>query len=440
MSNDQSEPIYIRVDARSPLLLGDRSSIGNYLETTDFIPGSALRGAAAGRLLAACGRPDHLHDHTGCPDRDDCPFWQLFGADEPLFGNAYPGGFGPAWPLPLTARTCKRYPGLSTGTEADKRKHHGVWDALFADFAYDLVSDPAFPQRDRLQPALAQSGKSLWLPERRAALDKCPAEAAGGRCGKNLVPANGYYTWKNGPRRVETMPSGRATHVGINRARSVAEDELLFSQRTLDPQGSGQAFFATVHVPAGKRPLVEEALLGTQYVGRGRSRGYGEVAISGQKAWEYPGLERRLALFQEGATTALTPYRQDDNDVQGELPGRLFSLTLRAPAILSEAGRPLRSPSLAMLGLPEGVSFLRAWARTEQVGGWDSAAQLPRRTQLAARAGSVFLYFAPNSIGEDELLAALARLEAAGVGLERERGYGQLTVCAAFHEAAAFVP
>lgn len=437
MTNDgRRRKLLLRITPRSPLLLGDRSGISNFQETTDFIPGSALRGAVAARLLASCPHPAKAHGHAGCPDGDDCPFWQLFGTDEPHFGNAYPGGLGPVYPFPLTARTCKRYAGLTTGTVAHDAKHHGVIDTLFADFAYDVVSDPDFPGRALMQPSLKKAWSSAWAPRLRDHAETCPAEREGRRCGGPLIQADGYYAWDDGVVYVEAPATARATHVGINRARSVAEDELLFTQETLEAGGRRQQhFFASVTMDRdGEREtLFLESLEGVHYVGRGRSRGYGEVVISPEADGSFPSLEDRLLDFQDKVALALLPYQQVDERVVTAPEGQLFSLTLRAPAILEEAGRPLRAPTPEMLGLPEGVLLLRAWARPAQVGGWHSAAGLPRRTRPAVQAGSVFLYYAPQSVPEEALLEQLTRLEAEGIGAERPRGYGQVMACAAFH-------
>ncbi len=424
---------YARIIPRSPLLLGDRSGFGNFQQTEDFIPGAAIRGAVAAELLDQCARPDYLHDHASCPDKENCPFWQLLGSDEPHFGNAYPGQFGPVWPLPLTARTCKRYPGFP---QADDLERHGVVDHLFADFAYGLVSDPDFPGREQLQSQLGRSWSAAWQPQLRESYDACQVLHHGQKCGQPMTLIEGYYAWNSGQREVRParpLSISRATHVGINRARSVAQDQLLFTQENISKRDESDAFFARVTVLAGKQALLANALPGAHFVGGGRSRGLGEVEITIQPAPHYPTLSQRLQAFQFHAHKALLSYQQQDKRVQPQLPGQLFSLTLRAPAILSDAARPCRVPTPAMLHLPEDVWLVRAWARMEEVGGWDSAARLPRRSQLATRAGSVFLYFAPHTIPMEALQARLEQLEQDGIGEERERGYGELTVCAAFH-------
>ena len=43
----------ITVYLQGPLLLGDESSVGNYEQTIDYIPGAALRGVLATHVLHA---------------------------------------------------------------------------------------------------------------------------------------------------------------------------------------------------------------------------------------------------------------------------------------------------------------------------------------------------------------------------------------------------
>jgi CRISPR-associated protein Csx10 len=223
--------------------------------------------------------------------------------------------------------------------------------------------------------------------------------------------------------------------VGINRARGVAEDGLLFVQEIIEPAREGFAFYARVAVPQTEVDLLRPYLDGARYVvGRGRSRGLGavEVAIRREGA-SSPDLQTRLADFQRAARAVRRFYAEQDPRIGLDTAGTLFSLTLRSPAIFERYGRPLLVPTPAMLGLPPEVRLVRAWARPETVGGWNAAAGLPRRTRLAARAGGVYLFWVPPSVDRSALMDCLNRLEVEGIGRERARGYGQVTVCAPFH-------
>ena len=412
------ELLLAHIRPESPLLLGEQSGAGNFQQSLDFIPGAVLRGAVAKRLRETAG--DEAAD-------------AFFAGEEAWFGNGYAGDSGLIFSMPATAVTCKRYPGFA---EKDESKHHGIYDSLLADFAYGLVSDPYFPARALMQPTLGGDW-SVWQPTIRKQLAVCRVKG----CGESLETAGkqgvNYYRWDN--REEKTLPTSgfvksRATHVGINRARAVAEDALLFTQETLLPgEAKNKVFFAQLSIPTEKKVLLLSALEGEHFLGRGRSRGYGKVTVStGRIRNELPPMATRLEGFAGGLKSALRPYFKADERVQTELPGLFFALTCRAPAILTDFGQPVRIPTPDMLGMPAGTVSVGGWARMEQVGGWHAAAGLPRRTQLATKAGSVFLYFVPDGKIED-CVGWLEDLENAGIGEERARGYGAITVCAPFH-------
>jgi CRISPR-associated Csx10 family RAMP protein len=411
----------VQITLHSPLQLGTESGIGTYETTNQVIPGAVLRSAVAEAALAECSRPEHVTNHAGCPDRPDCPFWQIFGTEEPLWGFAYPAKTGPAWPLPLTSRTCKLYPGYDAG---DGETYHGVYDILIGQFVYDLLTDPAFPLRDRLQPELKEGlAKLPALPP-----TSCP------KCGGALKPAMGVYAWDatDGPLYAGRLSVRRATHVGINRARGVAEDAILFTQETIEVETGGVTFHTRVNVPAAKVGLLRPYLNEQEYlIGQGRSRGNGHVKLSVTDSTALS-LSGHLEEFNRAITAALNRASWDDERVIPTLPGTLFSITLCSPMILEQWGQPLLAPTPVMLGLPD-ATLLRAWARPEVVGGWDQAARLPRRTRLAVQSGSVFLFWTSRAADDADLLKNLSQVDVVGLGEERPRGYGHVKVCDPFH-------
>jgi CRISPR-associated protein Csx10 len=418
MNEYQTFPIV--VEAHSPLVLGDESMLGNFGQTLAFIPGAVIRGAVAARALGACTSPPHRRDHAQCPDHDHCPFWQLFGADQVLFGPAYPGVSGPVYPFPLTARTCKYHPGLP---KPDRllEEGHGVFDILAERLVYELLTDPEFPERVRLVPAAGSQRLAL----KRALAEKCP------KCGAPVEPAQGYYT----PAAGQNLIPGaevfirRTAHVGINRARFVAEDSLLFTQEAAETRGTPVKFYGQVTAPAALAALLQPYLVGEHFLGHGRSRDYGrsEIGITTQKApADLPTRVQELHMALRGV---LARWRGEGAQLPAELPGTFFSLTLHSPAILEDLGRPHLVPTAEELGLPE-AKLLRAWTKPAVIGGWDVAAGLPRRTRLAACAGSVYLYCLPPGAAYQ---APLEALERQGLGAERSRGLGQVAICAPFH-------
>jgi CRISPR-associated protein Csx10 len=413
----------IQITPNSPLHIGDESNVGNFLYTRVAIPGATLRGVIAARVLEACTQTQGEVDHAQCPDRDVCPFWQIFEDEqEPYFGFAYPGRRAPAYPFPLTARTCKLHPGYRT-KDADA---HGVHDVLIDQFVYNLLADPSFPGRDDLQLGLA----GRWADLKTPMPDRCPT------CQSPLTPPQGAYVRNDDgtPDHAGRLGVRRATHVGINRARAVAEDNLLYTQETIEPAEEGMAFYARVVVPRKQADALRGYLSNGYHVGRGCSRGLGSVKLSiyQEPTYNPADLRRRTADFALAVRATLGQYQVYDQRISLDLPGSLFTLTLRSPAILHAYGMPTLQATPELLKLPH-TTLLCAWARPEVVTGWDAAAQLPRRTHLAVRAGSVFLYWVSPQLTEETLWQRLQEIELEGIGEERPRGYGQVTVCAPFH-------
>jgi len=250
-----------------------------------------------------------------------------------------------------------------------------------------------------------------------------------------MIPAEGTYVYtQSGVPDYGGWPSvRRATHVGINRARAVAEDGLLYTVETIVPAIKPIAFHARVVVPKEHAARLRDYLKGEYYIGRGRSRGLGSVILSIRREQEDASdLRQRLRRFNLAIQSTLGWYQSQDDLVTVDWPGVLFSVTLHSPAILEAFGCPLAILTPEHLGLPE-VHLLQAWARTEIATGWDTAAHLPRRTRLAVQPGSVFLYWAPAEVDQDTLMRQLKKVEIEGIGEERPRGYGQVTVCTPFH-------
>lgn len=429
------ETLWVAIVPDTPLSLGNATSNSNFIESAEFISGSALRGAVAEPLLTQVGTS---HDRATCATHD-CPFCILFGDNQIQFGNAYLGDYAPVWPLPLTARSCKQFSGFTTDDPlVNAEQHHGVVDMLFADLAYGMAADPAFRQRD-----LLQGSAPVWHPATDPALrddlDVCGFHYSSGvTCPHKLDRIAGTYQWRARPQRVAPTPIERHTHVGINRARNVAEDGLLFAQEHIDATRDQRAFFARIRVPSERVPALRQALQAVRFIGRGRTRGLGSVRVSVIGAPHYPDMHTRVTAFATALQSALQPYTHHLPALRVAFPGYFFSLTLRTPTIVPDSlGQTARFPTTVALGMTFPGHQIAAYARLDTVGGWDAAAGKPRRTQQALRAGSVLVYYVPPPTTLNILIDSLEQLEADGIGHMRERGFGAITACANFHVAQA---
>ena len=111
--------IYKEVSANSPLVISSRHFVSNENNTIDYIPGSALRGAIAEKLLMELGG-----DHP--------KFKEIFVDGKIKFGNLYPGQGSP---IPKSAKTCKYLQGFR-GSD-----NHGVIDYLLPTVKYGIKKD-----------------------------------------------------------------------------------------------------------------------------------------------------------------------------------------------------------------------------------------------------------------------------------------------------------
>jgi CRISPR-associated protein Csx10 len=401
----------VRITPQSPLNLGRVGGLSNFLETEDYVPGSALRGAVAGRLLVTCQDERYLEDHAKCPERDGCPFWQVFGAAQPpLFRDALVSRQRlPSQPYPLTARTCK----IKKGFKSDDPENHGVFDAL--------VRQVVFEERVRRRARIA----ALYR-------DDCPV------CGNSTVPPSGCYgtAWEEGQQRYHDAGRPlleRVSHTAINRTRGVAEDGLLFTIEQIIPD-TEYVFEGQVAFDDAYQETLFGALSGEQRIGRGASRGLGrtKVELVGTPVSVQP-LSDRFQQLNELLATEWAFYAAMDPHAPLRPAGVYFTLDLVSEALLPDV-IPSVLPDPAQLRLPAGVELVRAWARTALVSGWHGAARMPRRTQVAVQRGSVYLFRAPPAtMDEAMLLETLENLELTGIGRERERGYGQVVACAPIH-------
>ncbi len=420
----------VRITPLSKLLIGDDSGLGNYQQTLDYIPGSIVRGAVAEVLLKY---------NPNSKTRDYCQVFEH--TQPPIFSHCYPGRSRTArvFPFPLTGRTCKHYPHYPRPKpKSGDRPRHSVFDTLISQFVYELVSDPEFPNRSNLLPELGKD----WAKIQTCYDPSCPT------CQGPVIPSEGYYQLDRDdhPGLAAEVQISRATHVGINRARGVAEEALLFTQETIEPMGEdGSIYFigqAVLHPDylVKDAELRQELLPGLREVrsiGRGRSRGLGKVRIdviplpTENKKEE---LKKKLGKFNREIHQRLQTYVADDERLT-LADGTFFTLTLRSEAIFTgELCQPVLWPLRMEQTLSSQFALyrLRSWARTKIIGGWDNANRMPRRTQLTVQRGSVYLYFTPE-LDQETIASTLVKLETSGIGKERERGYGQVTVCAPFH-------
>lgn len=397
--------IALRLECATPVALRARR-VSEDSATLPYIPGMTLLGAlaAAHQIL----RPDEHHE-----------FAAFFLGGHVRMGNAYPAMFPQSAlsrsnnlvaPLPLTARSCKRYPGFLSQDEVD-HPHHGVFDHLLLWLRFALDGETNYAELE--------------------AQKDCP------RCAASLAPISGYY------RRNARGVSGRSrvplvlhSHVGINRATGTAQEGILYSRQALD---QGTALQAHLHVADNaitSAVAVHEFIMEVNKedlwrVGASRTRGLGSLRHLSSATLTFPlgtaeDIRQRLDTFNQRLRAA-----------DPALPPACYvPLTLRSDLLLPDRlGRwrtHLDGEALGGHDLPDGRLVYHA-ARVSRVRSWNTVQGLPRPDALAVAQGSVFV-LAFAAVPD---IAALERLQREGMGVRREGGYGRLTVADPFHQGAA---
>ncbi|GAA0543976.1 type III-B CRISPR module-associated Cmr3 family protein [Actinomadura livida] len=126
-----------------------------------------------------------------------------------------------------------------------------------------------------------------------------------------------------------------------------------------------------------------------------------------------------------GAADLATGHGRAEPAADGD--GRIVMRLLSPAVLVDAAARPAREPDAGLLseilGVP--VTVARSWTRVTTAGGWHAASNLPKSTDLAVAAGSVFELLLPDGPpGAD----ALRRLLLRGIGLRRAEGYGWIEI------------
>lgn len=377
----------------SPLALHRTRAGAQYVETLDYIPGTALRGALAEVYLAEHDQPDDT-------------FRALFLSEQVQYSDLWPAAQGkPTVLIPATAQACKRYGLQHNGSFRDT-----LLDTLTRRHDYDK----------RCEHLIRRDGEQK-------------------ECNEPLDRVTGYL------RDLESVDplavrSRLRVSTAIERGTGTVARELLFTQHTLTGKRKGddkeQVFFR------GTLRLADSVLrddldrllrVRTQlFLGSGRSRGLGEVEV-----------ER----WQEATPDDLLPERwrkfNDTTQRAGSDPNaRYFSLTLLSHLALRD---DLLRPVLGTIGpqhfrLPDGVEWAHykdsgqpvCFLSAVTVAGWNAAQGLPKPDTVALARGSVLL-FQCDPAQEQAVLARLAEIEAEGVGERRSEGLGRVAACYPIH-------
>lgn len=363
------------------------------IDDPGMIAGRAVRGMIAAAALRTCS-PGATHDQGACSP--SCLYWPLFNPKSGLrVGHAYATSADDSHPYHQTAYTCSVAPGFRTYGQ------HGVLDT-----------------------AIRQ-----WIADENP-LSFAPFEFRCPVCNAPLIPPDGrfmrvadrqYAAVEIAVQTVETA------HRSFNPARGQGR-ESLFTQRGIT-LGKGSYYASRVIIPDTLETPLRTALFRDLVVGGRRTRGMGAVqAELIAKADPTATLRGRVAEFNKAVRAERRYYGAMSNNELVDDGTWYFTVDFPEGAILDAA--QVNTP-LAGLKALRGVQALRTWLDATPGAGRNVAAGLRSRSMLAIR--GVAIYSVPPEEDRVQLEGALAYLEAHGIGLERDRGYGNVTICDPLH-------
>jgi hypothetical protein len=283
-------------------------------------------------------------------------------------------------------------------------------------------------------------GHPRWDTLLAAGAGKPPSPEFECHCGAKLRPPSGYGRYcirgdeRNPLHHAEKIDEMRMAHVQIDIRRGKAMNGQLYSAAVLT---RGQKFMGFAEVPVSASDYFEKTALGpgVMWLGRGRTRGQGEVSLSVEKA--DPPDENEFA----GQVAKLNRKAGEYAVLRNQL---VFSCTLLSPAfILDRWLLPKAEPEASDFADVQGYSRLAAFGRQTGVTGWHSASALPKAEMIAWEEGSCFLFGRPIEEAEREaetqrLAAELRRAQEAGAGERVEEGFGEVAFCHPIHEELAW--
>jgi CRISPR-associated protein Csx10 len=415
--------INLTITAEAPLAIGQRKPGGSVSEAMDYIPGAAIRGAVAAKVLEQAGSEPGVSTESSGDD-----FHRLFLTDQAVvFQNAYPAiakvgndHYEESLEvrlLPVTALSSK----TDSGFKPDKG---GVFDSLIDGFC-------------------AREQGLFYEP------NGLTGDSASADLSVRVEPFSGFYSKKGNTYRSHTVSKRLLTRVGINRRRATAQEEMLYSLEVLDevqgkkhpqPMVYQSSIFVRDDDLADQMHQFITHYSNQFRLGGAASRGLGKVEIKASidaLQLHTHEIKQRIEHFNQkimerwhlwSAFGADTPLAKQI----------FFTVNLQSDAILNERWQRTMVVSEEMLRHFAGISNAADPTLTLQIAyssydyrsGWNAAWGLQKDLELVTKMSGVYLFGTQNP---DLWYDKLAELTLWGVGDRTSEGFGQIQICDEFH-------
>jgi CRISPR-associated Csx10 family RAMP protein len=380
----------------------------SHTATLDYIPGPAILGSLA-----------WAHQQLG-RDKDEFARWFAGGAIH--FSNLYPAGFDhsslgssdPVQPIPITARTCKRFDGFHYRSAEDGDERHGVQDGLVQLALYEI------------------SGRTSVAA--LASLRQCNQKRGSAPCGEMLDRMSGYYRRGSKPEMVGGASGNTVlrTHSGMSYRTGTVANQILYSRQVIKTGSPfwGEWRVADTEMEAFETFIEQAGAQGLLRIGTGRTRGLGRFQV-GTLVGSMDTTEE-IKKCVERFTSLL---KSSAGKLGLKAPAAAYvPLTLTSDCLLVDN---LLRPRLKITGEDLGrreisnAQVVYCAIAVRRIEGWNDLWGLPKTDQLAIEMGSVFLLALEtlDAVAVDCLL----RVQEEGIGLRHAEGYGRLRVADPFH-------
>jgi CRISPR-associated Csx10 family RAMP protein len=373
-------------------------------DTLSYVPGTNLLGGLA-----------QAHQVLG---RDPEEFAAFFLQDKVRFGNCYPASFRakdleseaeqPVLPMPLTARSCKRFGGFKYNATNEEERREGVTDALIPLALFALSEETR--------------------PDLLTKLDRHPVT------GHRLDTIDGFFRGGSRAEQIGQPQKSKAVriHTGVNYQTGTVQSAVLYSRQILPEE---RAFWGRWWIDdtlwKSFEGFIDEVMeTESLRLGNNRTRGLGQVGFNAisMEAETVAALRTRVENFS-------TLFKAEAAQANVDAPAALYvPIMCTSDVILYDALLRARlqlcSDDLAAVWLQDSALVFHA-ASTVHVQSWSTVWGLPKADDWAIGMGSVFLF--ALSQANDDTFTALWCLAQQGLGSRRAEGFGTVSVAHTFH-------